>query len=132
MDMRAPTDDDLSTYPHVFFTSDMPWDPTTLDNEYDLATWHDNNDSDEDTDLDLWVNDYGEYLHGHQNSYDTDNIPMLRSYRTLVQHQQQVQCLDRDLELLRPNFAWCPVERIRRTLDATTQYARATLRLPFR
>ena len=57
---------------------------------------------------------------------------MLRSYHTLVQHQQQVQRLDRDLELLHPNFAWCPVERIHRTLDGTTQYARATLRLPFR
>jgi hypothetical protein len=36
MDMRPPTDLDLATYPHVTFTSDMPWDPTVLDNEYTL------------------------------------------------------------------------------------------------
>ena len=36
------------------------------------------------------------------------------------------------MDVLRPNFAWAPVERIKATLDATTQYYRATVHHPFR
>ena len=34
LDMTVPTDDDLDCYPHVFFTSDTPWDPSVLDQEF--------------------------------------------------------------------------------------------------
>ena len=33
-DMRPPTDHELETLPHVFLTSDSPWDPSVLDEEY--------------------------------------------------------------------------------------------------
>jgi hypothetical protein len=36
MNMHSPTDLELETLPHVFFTSDVPWDPTILDNEYKI------------------------------------------------------------------------------------------------
>jgi hypothetical protein len=32
MKIRAPSDDELLTLPHVIFTSDTDWDPTILDN----------------------------------------------------------------------------------------------------
>ena len=35
IDMRPPTDEELETLPHVYLTSDSPWDPSVLDNEYD-------------------------------------------------------------------------------------------------
>ena len=34
MDMRPPTDDELSLLPHVYFTSDSTWDPAILDAEF--------------------------------------------------------------------------------------------------
>ena len=36
-----------------------------------------------------------------------------------------------DLDQLKPNFAWIPIERIKKTLEATTQYYRATVHHPF-
>ncbi len=33
-DMSPPTDEDLEKYPHVFITSDAPWDPHCLDEEF--------------------------------------------------------------------------------------------------
>ena len=35
MPMSKPTDADLDNLPHIFFTSDMPWDPTVVDNILD-------------------------------------------------------------------------------------------------
>ena len=37
-----------------------------------------------------------------------------------------------DLDVLRPNFGWVPTDRIKATLDKTTQYYRATVHYPFR
>jgi hypothetical protein len=67
MDMVKPTDLDMSTYPHVIFTSDDEWDPNILDDEY--------SPSDLDTDLlplDLpgpRVNQYGEILNQQSEYY---------------------------------------------------------------
>ena len=33
MKMRPPTDDELSSLPHVFITSDDEWDPSAVDND---------------------------------------------------------------------------------------------------
>ena len=37
MDMCPPSDIELESLPHVIFTSDVPWDPSCLDNETDLS-----------------------------------------------------------------------------------------------
>jgi hypothetical protein len=34
MDMHAPNDQEMETLPHVFVTSDSPWDPSLLDDEF--------------------------------------------------------------------------------------------------
>jgi hypothetical protein len=36
MDMSAPNPTELLSYPHVIFTSDMPWDPQVHDHEYNI------------------------------------------------------------------------------------------------
>ena len=40
VDMRPPTNVELEKFPHVFITSDAPWDPAVLDEEFD-ETFHD-------------------------------------------------------------------------------------------
>jgi hypothetical protein len=32
--MTLPTDAQLNNLPHVFITSDSPWDPSVIDNEF--------------------------------------------------------------------------------------------------
>ena len=34
VDMHPPTDLEMESYPHVIFTSDVTWDPSSLDHEY--------------------------------------------------------------------------------------------------
>ena len=40
-DMRPPTDAELEKYPHVYLTSDSPWDPAVLDTEYEPEVFFD-------------------------------------------------------------------------------------------
>ena len=32
--MIPPADQEMENYPHVFFTSDMPWDPSILESDF--------------------------------------------------------------------------------------------------
>ena len=53
MDMCKPTPQELNELPHVFFTADMPWDPSstdddTLDEPVQFFTDH-------DTKADIWA-----------------------------------------------------------------------------
>jgi hypothetical protein len=36
IDMYTPSDKELDSYPHVHFTSDMPWNTQVLDDEYNV------------------------------------------------------------------------------------------------
>ena len=62
MDMIPPTDSDMESYPHVIFTSDDTWDPSTMDDEFAPDTI---NVTEDDLTPDYGrnrVNDYGELL----------------------------------------------------------------------
>ena len=147
LDMSPPTDSELDSLPHVFFTSDSPWDPSTLDGEYPddpdavvpaVATLRRDG-------RDPRVSDTGRLLH-HSAVLDTELcvdgiVQTLSQFATSVfmvtaallsAFPQQIRPHLPDLDILRPNFAWVPVERIKSTLDATTQHYRATVHHPFR
>ena len=47
-------------------------------------------------------------------------------------HLQTVTLAPLDLERLRPNFGWVPIQRIEDTIENTTQYYHATITSPFR
>jgi hypothetical protein len=47
-------------------------------------------------------------------------------------NQRTVSKAAPNLEALRPNFGWLPLDRFKQTLLATTQFARNTPRHPFR
>ena len=106
MAMSKPSDSELDDYPHVMFTSDMPWDPRVLDDSDDEI-------STDGIPIDPLVNQYGEVLDRYG-------------------HNQVISKHNPDLEGLRPYLGWTPLNRIKRTLEATTQYARADHRLPMR
>jgi hypothetical protein len=132
-DMHPPTDDELHSYPHVIFTSDIPWDPQVLDDEYNV---HDLELNEDDFIKPSYhpnaLNAYGE-IHPFQH-----DDPDLCTYHTQVQrfsfdsNKHVVGTKQHDFERLAPNFAFVPAERIKQTIDHTTQFARLDTRLPLR
>ena len=152
MDMSRPTEKDMDDLEHVFLTSDVTWNPDLIDDEYlieDVQT----------SELDLvpdygadTVNDYGELLkrssasstrtktnvvtEDHMDFTDyvdacINSVRLVHSYVRSV-HEVQVERRQMDFNRLKPNFGWLPVERIKKTLENTTQYARADTRIPMR
>ena len=133
IDMQPPTDAELESYPHVIFTSDMSWDPQVLDDEYTV------------TDLDLneddlvipsyhphALNEFGDINPLHHNDPDLFNYQTQVQKFSLKSNKHLVGPKQHDFERLAPNFAFVPRERIRHTIDNTTQYARLDTRLPLR
>ena len=114
----------LSTYPHVIFTSDVPWEPQLVNDEYPVSSLDlDENEvltSDYHPDT---LNDYGE-LHSH--SLSIVSSPKVQAHRT------SVSPVKHDPDKLSPNFGFVPIKRIQHTLDHTTQFARLDTRLPLR
>ena len=121
MDMSPPTDNDMDTFPHIMFTADIPWDPSSLDNEYDTREEVADDDETISDYHHLQVNDYGELMPEARTSNQTS-----RTVPRVVQPKQH------DFVRLKPNFAFVPDDRIRQTIENTTQYARADTRLPLR
>ena len=112
MKTSYPTDDNMDQYPHVIFTSDETWDPTAFDDPSDF----DNDLLDSEIYLSTpLINDYGELI---------------------VDHCSQVCCKAHiankapDFVKLQPYLGWSPLDHVKRTLNTTTQYARAVERFP--
>ena len=153
MDMRPPTDGEYATLPHILLTSDAPWLPSSLDDEFscdDLAL-----DAPHDQytlDLDTRLNDYGEYTGNIDDDIDLiihhcchtrylgldfdlsgplfdDDDP---DTTPLFINRRHVSAQAPNLEVIRPLFGWVPLDCIKKTILATTQFARASARLPFR
>ena len=147
MDMSPPTDSDMDTFPHVFMTSDSPWDPTALDSEFSVDPVNPLPDSAiaRRQNRDPRVNDFGDYVPPQQRLNHSTCVDQLllsaasvvttlvvMSATVLSHFPTQLRPRLPDLDFLRPNFAWVPSERIKATLDATTQFYRATIHHPFR
>jgi hypothetical protein len=63
---------------------------------------------------------------------DCNNLPAFNlSPLELRIQQRTVSKATPNLEALRPNFGWLPIERIKKTIQATTQFARTLPRYPF-
>ena len=147
MSMCVPSDEDMDTFPHVFFCADSAWDPTVIDNDFTKANF----DMPEAAvirraEADNRVDDHGHLLIHHAN-VDTHEEEVESIISTFTKHvhttfavtvamlsafPQEIKRKLPDLETLRPHFGWVPVDRIKKTLDATTQYYRATVHHPFR
>ena len=59
-----------------------------------------------------------------------DSADNLIDYIQVAKHD--VTAREPDYEVLRPCFGWAPLDVIKKTFAATTQFARNTYRLPFR
>jgi hypothetical protein len=117
IDMYPPSDKELDSYPHVNFTSDMPWNPLVLEDEYDVQ-------DPELSDDDLVSQSYHpEALnkYGYINNYNRDDLGQL-AYNHIVQkisltNRHIVDAKQHDYKRLAPNFCFVPEERIKKTID---------------
>ena len=145
IDMTPPTDEDLEKYPHVFITSDAPWDPTTLSDTYhptDALPLDPAIQERRDARGSTMTNDgnisFPRLINQAQSScYDDCYIDyrpghVERLANALHAYPQNMKRHFDDLDLLQPNFAWISPERIQHTLELMTQFYRAANYYPFR
>jgi hypothetical protein len=118
MDMSPPPPTEKDSYPHVFFTSDMEWNPQSIVDEY---TVHDM----DPTDNDMEHNEY------HPDTIDAygELLPAARQQDNHFRNQRRNHP---GIEQLSPNFGFVPCLCIQHSLDHTTQYARLDSRLAMR
>ena len=82
--MHPPTDHELDTYPHVFFTSDDTWNPQNLDHEYGIDDLNITEDDNIPSFGHEEINDYGEFntreCSTHLISHHNDNLEAFDDY----------------------------------------------------
>ena len=141
MDMSQPTLSDMDSYPHVMFTADMPWDPQVHDHEYNIHELPPLNADQLDPAYHPdTLNNYGELTTYHINQHTWNVLPVdiadayhygeLDFTRNVNYHN--VKPKQHEFAFLQTYFSFVPVERIRHTLNHTTQFARMDPRLPLR
>ena len=147
MDMHPPSDEEYDALPHVVLTSDMDWDPAVVDNELDFDEWLEARMEEDDLPgpnsyCDYRFDQQGYYQHQVYRAHFFDAYQDLpaETYDDIVDaidmkyivKPHEVTSQDPHFESLRPNFAWAPVEVIKRTFDVTTRWARCIECYPFR
>jgi hypothetical protein len=135
MDMRKPTNDEMEQLPHVIMTSDTPWNPQDHDAEPENLNFFDSV-ADEEA-LDDWVDcddGYGEEFSAHElNVYSC-----LRSVHSatqtflsgVVKPPRAILPRKPNFNALRPYFGWVSADKVKATLEHTTQWFRASGRIP--
>ncbi len=152
MTIRPYTDKEWEELPHVILTSEIDWDPGQLDLTLeDDENWY---DAISDLAADPFTNlfdEYGDYRHRVevQSTKVVDSLEDIidRCVHTATAHDivsisnttlapsdddvlppttqpRTITAKDRDYQALRPLFGWLPTDTIKRTFEATTQYAR--------
>ena len=135
MDMRAPTKTEIDSLPHVVLTSDLEWDPSVLD-------------VDSDDMISTTSDDDGEYIEPRFDATGLYNKRVIQQLNILsdtgvfdlsdcadpstwdvTNHTTSIsaprkESKEPNYEALRPNFGWAPADIIKRTFNATTQYAK--------
>ena len=145
LEMSKPAQNDMDEHPHVVLTSDQDWDPHCLDNEIDSDNWHD-----------AWQNVPKEMIYpadvfDEEGTFRDTNVSIEAMVTTVdiqrsttfhdlvdniidlyVINNRVIDVKEPPVKSLRPNFAWAPMDVIKKTFESTTQWARMTERYPFR
>ena len=127
--LGKPTDQDMDTYPHVFFTSPDEWDPSVLDHDpphldgLDLSQVPDQPFC--DPMFDAYV-DFNEHIIANLNILldappeDCGSYTEISSVFTANLHQSSPQ--EPDWNALHPVFAWTSPSSIKDTFNVTTRH----------
>ena len=132
--LGRPNDQELETYPHVFFTSPDTWEPSLLDHEFcpeDELTWSQLQDTrpfydplfDAQGDLNQKIiATLNTFLDLRDHSDTCTFNTNLTSWHSLPHHS-----LPSDVHwaALKPYFGWAPISSIQNTFKVTTRYGPA-------
>ena len=130
--LGRPTDQDMDTYPHVFFTSPDEWDPSVLDHDpphldgLDPSQVSDQHFGDPMFDA---YGDFNERIIANLNILldaplgDCGSYTAISSVSTVNLHQSSPQ--EPDWDALRPFFAWTSPSSIKDTFNVTTRHGTA-------
>ena len=130
--LGRPTDQDMETYPHVFFTSPDEWDPSVLDHDPPHLDGLDPSQVSDQPFGDPMFDAYGDFneriianlnilLDAHPGDYGS--YTSTSSVSTVTLHQNSPQ--EPDWNVLRPFFAWTSPSTIKDTFNVTTRHGTA-------
>jgi len=134
MTIRPYTDLEWETLPQVIMTADVDWDPSILDCEQeDNEEWFNAMEDLPDLAPDLLFDEYGDYRNIHVISQVIMSDPSIE--RTVITdlpglfqlYSQEIKPRQIDFEHYVAKFAWLPLDIIKRTFEATTQYYRTPM-----
>ena len=130
--LGKPTDQDMDTYPHVFFTSPDEWDPSVLDHDPPHLDGLDPSQVSDQHFGDPMFDAYGDF-----NERIIANLKILLdappgdcgSYTAISSvskvHLHQSSPQEPDWDALRPFFAWTSPSSIKDTFNVTTRHGTA-------
>jgi hypothetical protein len=137
MDIRKPVDDEMEQLPHLIMTSDIPWDPRDLDSEPENLNFFDSVSEEEN--LDEWINcdeGYGEEFSANElNIYSCLRAVSAATQTFItgtVKPPRAILPRKPNFNALRPFFGWVSSDKVKATLEHTTQWFRASGRIPMR
>ena len=130
--LGRPTDQDMDTYPHVFFTSPDEWDPSVLDHDPPHLDGLDPSQVPDQPFGDPMFDAYGDFnecIIANLNTLldappgDCGSYTEISSVYTANLHQSSPQ--EPDWNALRPVFAWRSPSSIKDTFNVTTRHGTA-------
>ena len=130
--LGRPTDQDMDTYPHVFFTSPDEWDPSVLDHDPPHLDGLDPSQVSDQPFGDPMFDAYGDFnerIIANLNILldappgDCGSYTSTSSVSTVNLHQSSSQ--EPDWNALQPFFAWASPSSIKDTFNVTTRHGTA-------
>ena len=123
--LGRPTDQDMDTYPHVFFTSPDEWDPSVLDHDPPPLDGLDPSQVLDQPFGDPMFDAYGDF-----NERIIANLNILldappEAYGSYIANLHQGSSQEPDWNALRPFFAWTSPSSIQDTFNVTTRHGSA-------
>ena len=123
--LGRPTDQDMDTYPHVFFTSPDEWDPSVLDHDPPPLDGLDPSQVLDQPFGDPMFDAYGDF-----NVRIIANLNILldappEDYGSYIANLHQGSSQEPDWDALRPFFAWTSPSSIQDTFNVTTRHGTA-------
>ena len=123
--LGRPTDQDMDTYPHVFFTSPDEWDPSVLDHDPPPLEGLDPSQVLDQPFGDPMFDAYGDF-----NEHIIANLNILldappEDYGSYIANLHQGSSQEPDWNALRPFFAWTSPSSIQDTFNVTTRHGSA-------
>ena len=138
--LRPFTNNEWKTLPHVIWTSDERWDPSSSDQSLtNIENWGDKYNTLPENNNDIHFNEYGEYViptraydpHNYhenlQHVLDMNRFEIIINKLQLHLHQgnnANIHLKHQDIQEMKPYLLHMDDEIIKNTIKATTQYGR--------